>query len=206
MTHGRLLFTMMNNPIRAWSQRLLETPQLIGPRGALAGQRVLEIGCGRGVGVEILLGLGARHVVGLDLDPQMISLARERLGSMADQADVLVGDAQAIEAPDGAFDAVVGYGVIHHIPDWQAALKEVGRVLRSGGRYYFEEWLRGFTSARTIRALFGQPQVAAFSGKEFRTGLEACGLRVSEWRQWGELAVIGCADKHAVSTARSQGR
>jgi len=195
MTHSRLLFTMMNNPIRAWSQRLLETPLLIGPRGALAGQRVLEIGCGRGVGVEILLGLGARHVVGLDLDPQMISLAQKRLGSMADQTDVFVGDAQAIDAPDGAFDVVVGYGVIHHIPDWRAALKEVGRVLRSGGRYYFEEWLRGFTSARAIRALFGQPQVAVFSGQEFRTGLESSGLRVSVWREWGELGVVGCADK-----------
>ena len=195
MTHSRLLFTMMNNPIRAGSQRLLETPLLIGPRGALAGQRVLEIGCGRGVGVEILLGLGARHVVGLDLDPQMISLAQERLGSLADQTDVFVGDAQAIDAPDGSFDAVVGYGVIHHIPDWQAALKEVGRVLRSGGKYYFEEWLKGFTSSRAIRALFGQPQVSAFSGKEFRIGLEACGLRLSEWRQVGELGVIGYADK-----------
>jgi ubiquinone/menaquinone biosynthesis C-methylase UbiE len=195
MTHSRLLFTMMNNPIRAWSQRLLETPLLIGPRGALAGQRVLEIGCGRGVGVEILLGLGARHVVGLDLDPQMISLAQERLGSLADQTDVFVGDAQAIDAPDGSFDAVVGYGVIHHIPDWPAALKEVGRVLRSGGKYYFEEWLKGFTSSRAIRALFGQPQVAAFSGKEFRIGLGACGLRLSEWRQVGELGVVGCADK-----------
>jgi ubiquinone/menaquinone biosynthesis C-methylase UbiE len=147
MTHSRLLFTMMNNPIRAWSQRLLETPLLIGPRGVLAGQRVLEIGCGRGVGVEILLGLGARHVVGLDIDPQMISLAQGRLGSIADQTDVFVGDAQAIDAPDGAFDAVVGYGVIHHIPDWQAALQEVSRVLRSGGGIT-EEWLwHSFTSA-----------------------------------------------------------
>jgi len=206
MTHSRLLLTMMNNPIRAWSQRLLETPLLIGPRGVLAGQRVLEIGCGRGVGVEILLGLGARHVVGLDIDPQMISLAQERLGSIADQTDVFVGDAQAIDAPDSAFDVVVGYGVIHHIPDWQAALKEVSRVLRSGGRYYFEEWLKGFTSARAIRALFGQPQVAAFSGEEFRDGLMTSGLRVSEWRQWGELGVMGRASKCAVSAAQTHGQ
>src|SRR3990172_2964719 len=130
MTHSRLLFTMMNNPIRAWSQRLLETPLLIGPRGALAGRRVLEIGCGRGVGVEILLALGARHVAGFDLDPKMIALAQQRVAKYGDRARVFVGDAEAIDAPNGSFDAVVDYGIIHHIPNWRQALKEIARVLR----------------------------------------------------------------------------
>ena len=206
MILNRLLFTMMNNPIRAWSQRLLETPLLIGPPGVLAGRRVLEIGCGRGVGVQILLALGAGHVTGIDLDPQMISLARKRITRYANKADVFVGDGQAIDAPDVAFDVVVGYGVIHHIPNWLLAVKEVSRVLKPGGRYYFEEWLKGFTTAWAIRALFGQPQVAAFSGEELRSGLEASGLRVSQWRQWGELGVMGSADKCAVSTAWAHGR
>ncbi len=60
MKLNNLEFALMNNRVRAWSQRALETPLLIGPRGALRGKRVLEVGCGRGVGVEILLEQSAR--------------------------------------------------------------------------------------------------------------------------------------------------
>lgn len=75
MKLNSLEFALMNNPVRAASQSWLETPLLIGPRGSLAGKRVLEVGCGRGVGIEILLSLGAAHVTAFDLDPQMVALA-----------------------------------------------------------------------------------------------------------------------------------
>ncbi len=42
-----LEFALMNNRVRAWSQRVLETPIMIGPRAARRGLRVLELGCGR---------------------------------------------------------------------------------------------------------------------------------------------------------------
>lgn len=114
-----LEFALMNNPVRAASQRWLETPLLIGPRGSLAGKRVLEVGCGRGVGMEILLALGTAHVTGFDLDPMMVALGQERVAKYGDRARIFVGDAEAIDAPDVSFDAVVDYGIIHHIPNWR---------------------------------------------------------------------------------------
>ena len=121
-------FALMNNPARAASQWWLESPALIGPRGSLAGKRVREVGCG----------LGAAHVTGFDLDPKMVALAQGRVAKYGDHACVFVGDVEAIDAPDASFGAVVDYGIIHHIPNWQQALKEIARVLKPGGVFYFE--------------------------------------------------------------------
>ncbi len=185
----------MNNPVRAASQWWLETPLLIGSRGVLAGKRVLEVGCGRGVGIENLLGLGATHVTGFDLDPKMIALAQTRVAKYGDCARVFVGDAKAIDAPDSNFDAVVNYGIIHHIPNWQQTLKEIARVLKPGGVFYFEDLLKDLVSAWPVRALFDHPRATQFYGREFCAGLEAAGLRVARWQQFGEWGIIGAATK-----------
>lgn len=191
MKLNSLEFALMNNPVRAASQSWLETPLLIGPRGSLAGKRVLEVGCGRGVGIEILLSLGAAHVTAFDLDPQMVALAEKRVAKYGDRTRVFVGDVEAMDAPAASFDAVVDYGIIHHIPNWQQALKEIARVLRPGGAFYFEDLLKGLIAWGPVRALFDHPQTAQFYGREFRAGLEAAGLRVIKWRQFGERGIVG---------------
>ncbi len=195
MKLNRLEFALMNNPLRAASQRWIETPRLIGPRGSLIGKRVLEVGCGRGVGVEILLSLGAEHVTGFDLDPKMIALAQKRLKKYGDRARVYVGDAEAIDAPDTSFDAVVDYGVIHHIPQWQRALKEIARVLKPGGTFYFEDLLKVLISTWPAPLFFDHPQATQFDAGEFRLELESTRLHVRKWRQVGEWAIAGRASK-----------
>jgi ubiquinone/menaquinone biosynthesis C-methylase UbiE len=195
MKLNSLEFAMVNNSLRAALQRQFETPRLIGSRGSLVGKRVLEIGCGRGVGIEILLSLGAEHVTGFDLDPKMIALARQRLAKYEDSIRVFVGDAEVIDAPDDSFDAVVDYGVIHHIPQWQKALKEIARVLKPGGTFYFEDLLRGLISTWPAPLFFDHPQATQFYGAEFRSELETNGLRVQKWRQLAEFAIAGRAGK-----------
>lgn len=192
-----LEFALMNNALRATSQRWIETPRLIGPRGSLAGKRVLEIGCGRGVGIEALLLLGAERVIGFDLDPKMIALAQTRLKKYGDRVRVFVGDAESIEVPDASFNAVVDYGVIHHIPHWQKALKEIARVLQAGGLFYFEDLLKGLISMWPAPLLFDHPQTTQFYGHEFRMELETVGLRVQKWHQLGEWAMAGRAIQYS---------
>ena len=198
-----LEFILVNNALRAALQRQFETPRLIGSPGSLVGKRVLEIGCGRGVGVEILLSLGAEHVTGFDLDPRMIALARQRLTMYSEKVRVFVGDAETIDAPNDSFDAVVDYGVIHHIPHWQQALKEITRVLKPGGTFYFEDLLKGLISTWPAPLFFDHPQATQFYGGEFRSELESTGLCVQKWRQLGEWAIAGCASKypHPVSSS-----
>jgi SAM-dependent methyltransferase len=198
MKLNALEFALMNNPVRAASQQRIESSVLIGAPRVLAGKHVLEVGCGRGVGLEILLRLGATHVTGFDLDPQMVVLAEKRVAKYGERAHVFVGDAATIAAPDASFDAVVDYGIIHHIPPWPQALREIARVLAPGGVFYFEDLLRGFISSWPVRALFDHPQATQFTAAEFRNELERAGLSVYHWREVRSWGVIGRASKNGL--------
>lgn len=193
MILNSLEYILVNNPLRASSQRWLETPWLIGSRGSLGGKQVLEIGCGRGVGIEILLSLGAESAIGIDLDPRMISLAQKRLLKYGPRAHVYVGDAEHIDAADASFDAVVDYGVIHHIPHWEQTLREIRRVLKPGGTFFFEDLLKDLISTWPAPILFDHPQTTQFYGHEFRAELEAVGLQVQAWHQLRNWALVGRA-------------
>ena len=132
---------LMNNPVRALIQRRYEATLMERLGGRVEGQRVLEIGCGRGVGTEIIFErFGAREVHAFDLDPDMVAGARNRLSDYpSDRLKLFVGDATAIEEPDASFDAVFDFAIIHHIPNWKDAVREVARVLKPGALFFFEE-------------------------------------------------------------------
>ena len=114
---------LMHNPVRALVQRYYELPLLLRLGGHVEGLRVLEIGCGRGVGTEILLSrFGVRHVSAFDLDPNFVGRAWSRLAAYRrDRVQLAVADATAIPAMDASFDAVFDFGVIHHVSAWRAA-------------------------------------------------------------------------------------
>jgi ubiquinone/menaquinone biosynthesis C-methylase UbiE len=140
----------------------------------------LEVGCGQGVGVEIILDrFGATTVDALDLDPDMVDRARRRLARFGDRVRLWVGDATHIDAPDAAYDAVFSFGIIHHVPDWRAAITEVARVLRPGGSFLFEEVTRHALDRWSVRTLFEHPTENRFSGDEFIAACEEAGLRVA---------------------------
>src|SRR5215472_9520155 len=81
---------------------------------------VLEVGCGRGVGVEIILErFGAASVDAIDLDPKMVECARRRLAARElGGVRLSVGDVTHIQARDATFDAVFDFGAIHLEPQW----------------------------------------------------------------------------------------
>jgi len=171
---------LMNNPVRASLQRWYEAPLLERLGGRVAGLRVLEIGCGRGVGTQILLErFGAAHVQAFDLDPDMVEKARRRLARYApDRVRLSVGNVTAIEADDQSFDAVFDFGIIHHVPEWRSAVAEVGRVLRPGGRFFFEEVTRHALDRWTYRTFLEHPREDRFSAEEFVAECERHGIGV----------------------------
>ena len=101
MRLNRVEFALMNNPVRAAVQRRVEAKRFLEMGGAMHGGTALEIGCGRGVGVEIILDLfGAERVDAFDLDPRMVTRARARLSGYGSRVRVWVGDVSAIAAAD----------------------------------------------------------------------------------------------------------
>ena len=95
------------------------------------GEDVLEIGCGTGCDLLQFAKHGAR-AVGIDITPEHLRLARERIGSKA-----TVGQAEATALPfaDGSFDYVYSHGVLHHIDRPHLVVDEIFRVLRPSGRF-----------------------------------------------------------------------
>jgi SAM-dependent methyltransferase len=90
-------------------------------------QRVLEVGGGEGELAErIQRELGA-HVSFVDFSPRMVELARAR-GIEAQE-----GDVQRLPFADGAFDTVIAAWMLYHVPDLDAGLGEIARVLTKGG-------------------------------------------------------------------------
>lgn len=177
----------MNNPLRSALQRHVGAKKLIRLGGTQATGRVLEIGCGRGVGADIALSdFGATSVDAFDLDPKMVKQAKCYLNKHGDKAHVWVGDASAISAPDSTYDAVLDFAIIHHVPEWRLAVREIQRVLKPGGYFYGEEVLRAFIDHPIARRLFMHPQNDRFDAAEFTNELESVGFKViGKEELWG---------------------
>lgn len=190
MLLNRVEYRLMNNPVRAAIQRHFEAQRLFRMGGPMGGGRALELGCGRGVGTQLILDLfGADSVDAFDLDPRMLALARRRLASRGARVRLWVGDASAISAPEASYDAVFDFGIIHHVPDWRRVLTEVQRVLEPGGLFYSEEALRRFIVHPITRRLLEHPLNDRFDSADFVRELKAAGLEpLATQELWGSLA------------------
>jgi ubiquinone/menaquinone biosynthesis C-methylase UbiE len=169
---------LVNNPMRALVQRLYEGPLLRRLGGRLDGARVLDVGCGRGVGVQILLKqFGAGQVYELDIDPQQIRRARQRFAGKSEERAVLaVENIHKLPFPNEYFDAVFDFGMLHHVVDWQAGVAEIQRVLKPSWLFFFEEVTRDGLNRWIYRTFLDHPAQNRFSKTEFLTELSVHGI------------------------------
>jgi ubiquinone/menaquinone biosynthesis C-methylase UbiE len=86
-------------------------------------------------------GSGVR-LTGIELSPEMLALARQRLAELGRDADLRLGDAQRLEFADESFDTVVCTLSLCTIPDDRQAVREVYRVLRPDGGFLLLEHVR----------------------------------------------------------------
>lgn len=98
--------------------------------------RVLELGAGTGFfSLNLKLAGLVEEVHVSDLSPGMVEAAKQNAHRLGFTIEGRVADAESLPYEDDSFDLVVGHAVIHHIPDVEAALREVVRVLKPGGRF-----------------------------------------------------------------------
>lgn len=178
---NRVETALINSAPRRALQRLYEAPLLARLGGQTPGARAVEIGCGSGYGTKLILDkFGAARVDAVDLDPAMIARARRRLRRYEGRVQLAVGSATdlmgSLGAADGAYDAAFDFAIIHHIPEWRDALAEAARVLRPGGRFFFEEVTATALARPSYRILFDHPRQDRFSAGEFLAELPRHGL------------------------------
>jgi SAM-dependent methyltransferase len=101
------------------------------------GVRVLEYGCGTG-SLAIELGRLGADVMGVDISPVAIRRARKRARRAGVEISFAEMDAESLQVANGAFDLVCGSGILHHL-DFDAAMAEIARVLKSDGVAIFVE-------------------------------------------------------------------
>lgn len=127
---------------------------------------VLEVAVGTGLnlahyppGVSLL---------GVDLSPAMVAIARRRAAALALDADVRVGDAEALGLPDDSLDTVVCTFSLCGIPDHRRAISEMVRVLRPGGQLLLADHVAA--SAAPLRAVQRLAELASvpLTGEHFR--------------------------------------
>ena len=102
---------------------------------ARPGEHVLDVGCGPGFLVTELLdqvGIDG-SITGVDASRAMLAVAAKRVDGL-DNVAFHEADATTLPVPDRAFDAAVSVQVLEYVPDVAAALAEIHRVLRPGGR------------------------------------------------------------------------
>jgi 2-polyprenyl-6-hydroxyphenyl methylase/3-demethylubiquinone-9 3-methyltransferase len=157
--------------------------EFIAARTRLAGARVLDVGCGGGLLTEALARSGAT-VLGVDLAPGMIEVARLHAAEQGLAIGYRVAGAEALAAEGERFDVVSCMEMLEHVPDPAAALASLSELVRPGGAVFVS------TVNRNLKAF-----LLAIVGAEYVLRLIPRGtheyerlIRPSELARWGRRA------------------
>jgi ubiquinone/menaquinone biosynthesis C-methylase UbiE len=150
--------------------------------------------CGRASGevLEVAVGTGRNlaiypadvRLTGIDLSPRMLDRARDRAAALGRDVDLRVADAQDLPFADAVFDTVVCTLGLCSIPDERAAVREMHRVLRPGGRLLLLEHVRSPIRAVRIGQELVEPLFLALQQdhllREPRDAVTSAGFEIDQ--------------------------
>ena len=196
--YDRLNHIMSLGVDNIWRRRALR--EILSPSGR---KDIIDIACGTGDFSIAIAGKMApgSHVTGLDLSDGMLAVMRDKIGrrGLTGSISCEQGDSEHMRFGDGSFDvATIGFG-IRNFEDRPAALREIRRILRSGGKLvilelsvpsnpvirgvyniYFKHvlpWIGGLVSGDKAAYKYLPASVIAFPGKEeWMETMRACGF------------------------------
>ena len=187
---------VVNNPFRIFQQRI-EINVFYRMMQLKARARVLEIGCGRGVGAALISEKFQPAIMhAMDLDFEMIKKAQKRFKNHnLIRAGFYVGGVLQLPYKDATFDAVFGFGVLHHVPDWRGGLAEIARVLKKSGCYFFEELYPSLYQNFITRHILLHPAENRFESTHWKNALQEMKLLVQKSVEQKKLGILGVAIK-----------
>lgn len=168
-------------------------PILLAQLAGLPKGSILDLGCGTG---ELLYKITTRWpetaCTGLDLSPNMVRTAREKLGN---RANILQGDAEYVPFPDCSFQVVLCSGSFHHYPAPERVLEEVHRILTPGGIFLLADTTAPFPVRQIINLflpfghggdvrIYSANEMAALISQTF-CGVKSKNINMTSLIAWG---------------------
>jgi ubiquinone/menaquinone biosynthesis C-methylase UbiE len=158
-------------------------------RGAL-----LDVGCGPGL---LLATLAIKYpeltLAGLDIAPEMIRVATERLGV---RAEIKLGDAESLPWQDASFDYIFCVDSFHHYPHPKRALSEFHRVLKPNGQVVLADPtapspVRGVLNS--IVRLLRMGDMRMYDKRDLTSLFDSCRFQSIDWRAAGSWGFVASA-------------
>lgn len=146
------------------------------PRHFFRGRRVVDLGCGNGRLGRFVIPEAAAYV-GVDLSDALMAFdvpegARERV-------DLVQASLERLPLLDGSADVVLCWGVLHHVDDYEAAMREIERILRPGGTLLLYVYPDSYAPRENLNRLFRVIEPQAFH--------EFCVWFFQNIRRWSEI-------------------
>lgn len=151
--------------------------------------KILDVACGPGI-VVAKLAPGAAEVVGCDITPEMLEKMEQRCAKAGlTNARAVPGRAEALPFEDGRFDVVVSRSAVHHFPDPPAAMREMARVVRRGGRVITvdvtaSEVPEEAALHNALEIIRDPSHVRMLPKSELHAALAGAGLKVESFLPW----------------------
>ena len=165
------------------------------------GTRVADFCAGLGGPARYLAHRYGADVTGIELTPARVKGAAEltTLAGLTGRVRVIEGNVMAVPLDDGSVDAVVSQEALLHVPDKSKALSEAFRILKSGGRLAFTDWVahRPLSKADADLMWAGMAATNLYDIPAYRTLIEAAGFTVVSvddlTTDWAEILKVRLA-------------
>lgn len=155
---------------------------------------LLDVGCGPGL---LLATLAAQypqlHLAGLDIAPEMVKVAKERLG---ERADIRLGDSERLPWQDASFSYIFCVDSFHHYPNARKVLHEFRRVLAPDGRLLLADPTAPAPFRNILNLiirLMRMGDVQMYDRRKMTTLLENCRFSSIQWQESGSLGFVASA-------------
>ena len=158
------------------------------------GGALLDVGCGPGL---LLTTLAANYsklrLAGLDIAPEMIRVATERMGA---RAEIKLGDAESLPWEDGSFDYVFCVDSFHHYPNPQRALSEFHRVLKPNGQVVLADPAAPLLVRAVLNSIIRflrMGDMRMYDERGITRLFDSCRFRLIDWRAVGSWGFVASA-------------